>query len=132
MLLQGTLEYLAPEVLDQWTAQSQGREPAPCDPASADMWSMGVVLFEVYTCKNPFRVSFVIEYAHQIAEVHSIMILANFASMYCLAFVHAPSSLYSLLQAGWWRLATMQQARGIRALQQQWVCYQSPAVHNVT
>ncbi|DBA84327.1 TPA: putative serine/threonine-protein kinase iks1 [Trebouxia sp. C0005] len=55
VLLQGTLEYLAPEVLDQWTAQSQGREPAPCDPASADMWSMGVVLFEVYTCKNPFR-----------------------------------------------------------------------------
>lgn len=77
VLLQGTLEYLAPEILDQWTAQSQGREPAPCDPASADMWSMGVVLFEVYTCKNPFR-------------------------------------------AGWWRLATMQQARGIRALQQQW------------
>lgn len=69
MLLQGTLEYLAPEVLDQWTAQSQGREPAPCDPASADMWSMGVVLFEVYTCKNPFRVSFVIEYAHQIARM---------------------------------------------------------------
>lgn len=84
MLLQGTLEYLAPEVLDQWTAKYQGREPAPCDPASADMWSMGVVLFEVYTCKNPFRVSFVGEYAHQICkheEVHSIMILANFASM---------------------------------------------------
>ena len=66
VLLQGTLEYLAPEVLDQWIAKSQGLEPAPCDPASADMWSMGVVLFEVYTCKNPFRVSFVSEYAHQL------------------------------------------------------------------
>ena len=50
------------------------------------------------------------------------MILANFAPIYCLALVHASSSLWSLLQAGWWRLATMQQARGIRALQQQWVC----------
>ena len=56
MLLQGTLEYLAPEVLDQWIAKTQGLEPVPCDAAAADIWSLGVVLLEVSTGKNPFRV----------------------------------------------------------------------------
>lgn len=56
MLLQGTLENLAPEVLDQWIAKTQGLEPVPCDAAAADIWSLGVVLLEVSTGKNPFRV----------------------------------------------------------------------------
>ena len=57
MLLQGTLEYPAPEVLDQWIAKNQGLEPVPCDAAAADIWILGVVLLEVSTGKNPFRVS---------------------------------------------------------------------------
>ena len=57
MLLQGTLEYLAPEVIDQWIAKDKSMEPTPCDPAAADMWSLGVVLLEMYTGKNPFKAS---------------------------------------------------------------------------
>jgi len=56
VLLQGTLEYLAPEVIDQWIARDRAKEPSLCDPAAADMWSLGVVLLELYTGKNPFKV----------------------------------------------------------------------------
>ena len=57
VLLQGTLEYLAPEVIDQWIAKNRSRDPSLCDPAAADMWSLGVVLLELYTGTNPFKVS---------------------------------------------------------------------------
>lgn len=57
MLLQGTLEYLAPEVIDQWIAKDKAKDPSLCDPAAADMWSLGVVLLELYTGTNPFKVS---------------------------------------------------------------------------
>ena len=56
MLLQGTLAYLAPEVLDEWVAKSKGREPVPVKACTADMWSAGCLLLEALTGRNPFQV----------------------------------------------------------------------------
>ena len=59
MLLQGTLAYLAPEVLDEWVAKSKGREPVPVKACTADMWSAGCLLLEALTGRNPFQVSYI-------------------------------------------------------------------------
>ena len=57
MLLQGTLDYLAPEVLAEWMAKSKGETPVPVKPSQADMWSVGCLLLEALTGKNPFKVT---------------------------------------------------------------------------
>lgn len=56
IILQGTLEYLAPEVLVGWIAKSKGADPEAVCPCTADMWSAGCLLLETYTSQSPFRV----------------------------------------------------------------------------
>ncbi|KAK9797037.1 hypothetical protein WJX73_003012 [Symbiochloris irregularis] len=55
VILQGTLEYLAPEVVSGWIAKSKGAEPQPVCPSAADMWSAGCLLLEAYTSQSPFQ-----------------------------------------------------------------------------
>lgn len=62
VLLQGTLGYLAPEVIDQWIAKDRSTDPSLCDPAAADMWSLGVVLLEVYTGKKSVQGKLILLY----------------------------------------------------------------------
>lgn len=57
MLLKGTLDHLAPEVLEQWLAAGRRAEPAPVDPGQADVWSAGLLLLEALTGRNPFKAS---------------------------------------------------------------------------
>ncbi len=46
---QGTVLYMAPEVV------AKGRKRIPYDPFRADMWSLGVTIYQTVTGKAPFE-----------------------------------------------------------------------------
>ena len=58
MVLKGTLEYLAPEVIDGWVAQSRDGAARPVAPGRADNWSLATVLLEALTQRALFHVPF--------------------------------------------------------------------------